>query len=412
MVEQLPFKQLVPGSSPGEGTIIMKFTRKKFNLLTLLLVFFIAFQIGSLRGSMQCKVCSPEDIDFSLFWEAYDKLKSNFVNKDLIDDQELIYGSIKGLTDSLGDPYTVFLTPQQTKTFLEDVDGSFEGVGMEIGIRNNKLKVIAPLEGTPAKEAGLRPGDIIVQIDGSLTVDITIEEAVNLIRGVKGTEVVLTVYREGWEDTQDFSITRDVIEIPSLAWESVDDNIAYIQIYHFSKTAAHDFRNAALEIIDSPADRIILDVRGNPGGYLEISKEIASWFLEKEDVILIEKKRNGDLEEYRAHGNSLLKDYELVVLIDQGSASASEIVAGALKDNRDVLLIGQKSFGKGSVQQLEGLTGGSSLKVTIAEWLTPSGQLITDLGLEPDIEVEYTEEDFLNDEDSQLDRAIEEIKKL
>ena len=390
----------------------MNLSSKKLNPLIIIIVALVAFQLGTSKGQLDCKVCAPEDLDFSLFWEAYNELQDKFVKKELLNDQDIVYGAVQGMAASLNDPYTIFLSPEETQSFLEDVDGHFEGVGMEIGIRDEQLQVIAPLEGTPAKAAGFMAGDKIVSIDGVSTIDLTVEEAVTLIRGPKGTDVTLTIYRSNWEELRDLTVTRGVIEIPSLSWEMKDGNIAHIQLYQFSRLAGGDFRKAAYEIINSEADRIVLDLRNNPGGYLEISIEIAGWFLNNGDIVVIEEFREGEEQVHETGGTGLLKDYKTVVLINQGSASASEILAGALRDNRGTLLIGEKSYGKGSVQQLEDLTGGSSLKITIAEWLTPSGSLITDVGLEPDIEVDYTEEDYLNDEDPQLQRAIEAVKEL
>ena len=390
----------------------MSFFNKKLNPLILIIVALVSFQLGISKGQIQCSVCPPEDMDFSLFWEAYHELQDKFVKEELLSDQNIVYGAIRGMTASLKDPYTLFFSPSETQTFLEDVDGLFEGVGMEVGIRDDQLQVIAPLEGTPAKEAGFMAGDKIIAIDETSTIDLTVTEAVSLIRGPKGTDVTLTIYRASWGELRDITVTRGVIEVPSLSWELKEDNIAYIQLYQFSRLAGSDFRKAAYEIIGSNTDKIILDLRNNPGGYLEISREIAGWFLDRNDVVVIEKFGDGEEQIYESQGNGVFRDYKIVILINQGSASASEILSGALRDNRDILLIGMKSFGKGSVQQLESLNGGSSLKITIAEWLTPNGNLITDVGLEPDIEVDYTEEDYLSGEDPQLQKAIEVIKEL
>jgi len=377
------------------------------------------FVLGFLYGKSQviCKACKPEEIDFSLFWEAYHKLQEKFVDKEKFDIQEMIYGATSGMIRSLKDPYTVFLKPGETKKFLEDVSGRFEGVGMEIGERKGQLQVIAPLEGTPAQRAGLRPGDKILKIDDTLTADLTIDEAVSLIRGPKGTEVTLTILRDEWETPKEIKIVREVIEIPSLKWELKDgtekQEIAYIKIFQFSEKASFDLAQSSWEIINSPAKKIILDLRNNPGGYLEISQDIAGWFLEGGQIVAIEDF-GGKREQkfYKAEGNERFLQYPLVILINQGTASASEILAGALRDNRGVKLIGEKSFGKGSVQELEELTDGSTLKITVANWLTPKGQLITDKGLEPDIKVEMTEEDYENERDPQLDKAIEIIKEM
>jgi len=387
--------------------------RKALIPILLVIVILTSAGLGFYFGKLQCKICPPEEIDFSLFWEAYHKLQEKFVNKEKFDVQEMIYGAISGMVKSLEDPYTVFLPPEETKRFIEDVKGVFEGVGMEIGIRKGQLQVIAPLEGTPAQRAGLRAGDKILEIDGKPTVDMTIEEAVNLIRGPRGSEVTLTIFREEWEKTKEIKITRAVIEIPSLKWELKNDDIAYIKIYQFSEKANFDFRVAAIEILASPAKKIILDLRNNPGGYLEIAQDISGWFLEKGDIVVVEDfggKR--DQKIYKAEGPSRFLDYPIVILTNQGSASGSEILAGALRDNRGILIIGEQSFGKGSVQELEKLKEGSSLKITVARWLTPKGELITDKGLDPDIKVEMTEEDYEEGRDPQLDKAIEIIKSL
>jgi len=389
---------------------------KKF-LTSFFLVFTIltSFGLGIYFGKTQCQICPPQEIDFSLFWEVYHKLQEKFVDKGKFDVQKMIYGAISGMVKSLGDPYTVFFPPEETKRFEEDVKGVFEGVGMEIGIRKGQLQVIAPLEGTPAQRAGLRPGDKILKINDTPTSDLTIDEAVNLIRGPKGTEVTLTIFREEWEKTKEIKIVRDVIEVPSLKWEMKEINgqkIAYIQLYQFSEKASFDFRKAAIEILESPSQKIILDLRNNPGGYLEVAQAISGWFLEKEKTVVIEDFGQGNKNEYKSQGPGTFSDYKVVILINQGSASGAEILAGALRDNRGILLIGEKSFGKGSVQELEKLKEGSSLKITVAKWLTPKGELITDVGLEPNIKVEMTEEDYNEGKDPQLEKAIEVIKNL
>ncbi len=389
--------------------------KQNFVLFFLIIVIPAVFAFGVWFGKTQviCEICTPEEIDFSLFWEAWSKLEEKFADRENLDTQEMIYGAISGMVKSLDDPYTVFLKPEDTKRFIEDVKGSFEGVGMEIDIKEGQLQVIAPLEGTPAQRAGLRAGDKIIKVDGESTVDITIYEAVNLIRGAKGTEVILNIYRDEWGETRDIKIIRGVIEIPSLKLEIREDSIAYLKLYHFSEKAAFDFREAAIEILESESEKIILDLRNNPGGYLEVAQDIAGWFLERGQIVVIEDFGEGRKQElYQAGGNARLLPYPIVVLINEGSASGSEILAGALRDNRAILLIGQDSFGKGSVQELAKLEEGSSLKITIAKWLTPEGNLITDKGLEPDIKIEMTTEDYQEDRDPQLDKAIEIIKNL
>lgn len=389
---------------------------KKWNkilgpILVILIVSF-GFGLGFFYGKSQCKICPPEEIDFSLFWEAYHKLQEKFVDKGKFNIQKMIYGAISGMVKSLEDPYTVFMPPEETKRFEEDISGSFEGIGIEIGIRKGQLQVIAPLEGTPAHKAGLRAGDKILKINDIFTTDLTIDEAVNLIRGPRGTEITLTIFREDWEKAKEIKIIRDVILVPSLKWELIENDIAYIKLYQFSEKAAFDFKITSTEILNSSAKKIILDLRNNPGGFLEIAQNIAGYFLEKGQIVAIEDFGQGKQEEYKAKGNALLFHFPLIILINEGSASASEILAGALRDNRGILLIGEKSFGKGSVQVLERLRDESSLKITIARWLTPKGELITDKGLTPDVEVKITEEDYNQGKDPQLDKAIEILKNL
>lgn len=386
--------------------------RKIVFLIIPTIVIVISFVFGFSMGQTECKVCAPEKIDFSLFWEAWQTLENKYVNQNGFDVQEMIYGAISGMVDSLGDPYTIFLDPDDNKRFIEDVQGSFEGVGMEIGIRNNQLQVIAPLEGTPAQKAGLKSGDKILKVGDVFTSNLSLEEIVDLIRGPRGSKVVLTVYHDSWEETKEISIIRETIEVPSLKLEFLDDNIAHLSLYRFSAKASVDFREMVDQLLKSDANGIILDLRNNPGGYLQVAQEISGYFLEKGQVVTIEDFGDGEQKEYLATGNSRLIEYPIVILINGGSASGSEILAGALRDNRGVLLIGEKSFGKGSVQELENLSGGSSLKITVAKWLTPNGDHITDKGLEPDIAVELTREDIDSEIDPQLEKAIEKIKEI
>lgn len=390
-----------------------------FLLVIILAVFGAGFYFGKAQapalppaGITNADLGQATGVDFSLFWDAWRVLEEKFVDPTKIDYQKMVFGAVSGMVSSLKDPYTVYMPPQEAKVFKEDVSGEFQGVGMEIGIRKGELTVVAPLEGTPAQRAGLRSGDKIIKIDDTYTTDLTSDEAVKLIRGPKGTSVLLTIMREGWSQSQEFKIERDVIEVPSLKWEAKENDIAYIKLYQFSETATAAFSRAAAEILGSSNKKIILDLRDNPGGYLEVSQDIAGWFLERGQVVTIEdfggKEENN---EYLSRGSGQLRVYPLVVLINQGSASASEILAGALRDNRGIQLVGNQSFGKGSVQTLEELKQGS-LKITIAKWLTPKGTLIDGEGLKPDVEVEITEKDYNDGKDLQLDKALEIIKGL
>lgn len=380
-------------------------------VLILAAVFGAGYKFG--EQSVVCKVCKPENIDFSLFWDAYQKLQQNFIDLSKISVQKIIYGAIEGMTRSLGDPYTGFLNPEQAKRFQQDLSGSFEGIGVEIGIKKDRLTVVAPLPDTPGERAGLKSGDLILKIDDKDASQMTTDEAVSLIRGAKGTNVTLTIFREGWNKQKDIAITRGTIKIPSMKWSLKDDDVAYVKIFQFDENLFADFKLAALEILQSPAKRIIIDLRNNPGGYLELSQYVAGWFLQEGQTVVIEDfGENREKQIYKAEGNAGLANYPTVILINEGSASASEILAGALRDNRKIKLIGKKSFGKGSVQEVVNLRGGSFLKITIAKWLTPNGASISEVGLEPDIKVEVTDQDLEQKNDPQLNKALEIVKGL
>jgi len=272
--------------------------------------------------------------------------------------------------------------------------------------------VVAPIEGTPAYNAGIKAGDKILKIDDKSTEGMQVEEAVNLIRGEKGTQVKLSIIRKNLDQPKEFIVTRDVIQVPVIRWEMEEGNIAYIKIYQFASNLPSKFEDVVSEILKNNASRIVIDLRNNPGGYLEVANEIASWFLPKGAVVVREEFRDGESNEYKSKGYKHLQNFPVTILVNGGSASASEILAGALRDQKGVKLIGEKTFGKGSVQTLEEFSDGSSLKITVAKWFTPNGTSIADEGLKPDIEVELTQEDIDNDRDSQLDKAMEVIKSL
>jgi len=373
-----------------------------------------------LKNVINRDVLKPNDVDFSLFWETWNAVQEKYVDRDKIDTQKMVYGAIEGMVNSLGDPYTAFLEPVTTKKFEEEISGSFGGVGMELGVRDGAITVISSLKDTPASKAGIKSGDKILKIDTKSTVDMKIEEAVNMIRGKKGTKVTLTIL--SGKDTRDVLLTRDIIKVPTVEWKIIESGgtkTAYIEIRSFNQMVDSEFKKAAQEILKSNTNRLILDLRNNPGGLLDSSIELAGWFLDKNQLVVIEEFGNKTRNEFRADGTGALKNYRTVILINGGSASASEILAGALHDDKGIKLIGEKTFGKGSVQEMQKFSDGSSLKVTIAKWLTPSGVSIMEKGIEPDIKVEIPEADYKEqgkielgnpDKDPQLKKALEELR--
>jgi carboxyl-terminal processing protease len=349
---------------------------------------------------------TDKDIDFNLFWEVWDALEQNYVDKDKLSDKNMFYGALHGLVNSVGDPYTVFMDPQIAKEFSEDLAGTFEGIGAEIGIKNDILTIIAPLPDMPAAKAGLLAGDQVYAIDGESTAGINVDAAVNKIRGPRGTAVVLSVMRDGQDAPKDFSITRDTIVVRSVNTEYREkDKIFVVKITNFNDDTLELFNQAVKEIIDRNPTGIILDLRNDPGGYLETAIEVASEWVE-EGVIVTEKYNETKKNEHLARGRARLKNYRTVVLVNQGSASASEIVAGALQDYGLATIVGKKTFGKGSVQNLTMLEDGSSIKITVAKWLTPKERSINDEGIMPDTEIDLTADDFNANKDPQMDKAL------
>ena len=271
--------------------------------------------------------------------------------------------------------------------------------------------VVAPLKNTPAERAGLKSGDQILEIDGRPTEELTVDEAVKLIRGELGTTVTLTIGREEWNEPNEISIVRENIQIPTVEWEMKEGNIIYLKLYSFTANAPQAFYQAVLQGLQARGKGMVLDLRNNPGGYLDVSVNLAGWFLDRGDVVVIERFSSGEEKVFRARGNEALANFPVVVLVNEGSASASEILAGSLRINRDTELVGEKSFGKGTVQELEELSDGSTLKVTIANWLLADGTLIEGNGLEPDYPIPLTGEDTQSGRDPQLERAIELVKQ-
>lgn len=346
----------------------------------------------------------PQQVDFSTFWDAWNKLNKNYVND--LDPQNLVYGAISGLLSATGDPYTEFFKPDENKRFKDDISGEFEGIGVEISSVDNLPTVVAPLSGSPAEKAGLKAKDIIVEVDGTKTSDIGFEETINRIRGKKGTTVKLKISRSSSEQPLEISVVRENIKVASVTHEIKDaggKSVFYIKVRQFGDDTEQLFDEAIADARKQNVDRLILDLRNNPGGYLDTAVSMASNFLDG-GVVVSEVDKDGKKKDFNTDKKATLPDIKMVVLINGGSASASEIVAGALKDRGRATVIGEKSFGKGSVQVMENLSDGSAVKITVAKWMTPKGTHIDKVGISPDIEIK-------DDADAVLQRGLLELSK-
>ncbi len=356
-----------------------------------------------------------DSFDLTPFWKVTEILNEKFVpttaSSSIPSNQDKIWGAIEGLTASYGDPYTTFLPPKEAQQFEDEVRGDFGGIGVEIGIKENALTVIAPLKNTPGERAGLKAGDFILKIDDKFTSGISTEDAVSLIRGPKGTSVTLAIKQNGV--VKDISIIRDTIIIPTIDTTMRDDGVFVISLYNFSANSPQLFRGALRDFILSGTDKLVLDLRNNPGGYLEVAIDMASWFLPGGKTIVIEDGgENTPKNIHKSKGYNIFNEnLKMVVLINGGSASASEILAGALSENNIARLVGEKSFGKGSVQELVDITPNTSLKITIARWLTPKGYSISQNGIIPDVVVKENKGDIEKKIDTQMEKAVEILKK-
>lgn len=398
----------------------MKIFSKLAKIIAILVIALIFYFAGYLVGhknivfeeNFQPKVLNtelgkPKDVDFSIFWDAWKLVTEKYVGE--YSPQKMVYGAIKGMIEALGDPYSTFLEPGANKVLLEDLSGAIQGIGAELSKKDDQLIIVAPLDDSPAQKAGLQAQDEILEINGESTINISLDQAIEKIRGPAGSEVTLLINRSDLKEPKEFKIERAVITIKSVQRE-MKDNIGIIKITQFADDTKDLTIQAADELLKKNPKAIILDLRNNPGGYLETSIDVASLFMDR-GVVVKEQYKDGRKEELNTTLDGKLKNLPVFVLVNEGSASASEIVAGALRDSRNAAIIGKKTFGKGSVQELENLSSGSALKITVAKWLTPKDKTIDKEGIKPDIEVDLTDADLASDRDPQLDRALEEARK-
>ncbi len=411
----------------------MNYTKKQILVSVAVLLVIVGAFFGGLKAGGKGYVFdtkgfqivnkngAPANVDYDLLWNALDQINQKYIDKP-VDQQKILYGAVSGAVAAIGDPYTMFFSPDQLKDFNTQLNGSFEGIGAEVGMQNGSIVIIAPLDESPAKKAGLESGDIILKVDDVDVTADTIDTVVGKIRGPKGTNVKLTIYRTKTSKQLDFNIVRDTIQVKSVKWSVKNDGtkkIEYIQISEFGDDTDALFAQAAQDAVKNKADGIVLDLRDDPGGYLDTAVQVVSYWVDQGKLIVTEAHSDGTSQKYTGLGNNILSKIPTIVLINGGSASAAEITSGALHDYGYAKLVGLKSFGKGSVQQLidlpvsapnsnQNLTAG--IKITIAKWLTPKGINLNHNGLDPDIKVDITQDQINAKQDPQLDKALELLK--
>ncbi len=367
-----------------------------------------------IRGIAHMEPGEELGADFSTFWEAWAALKEKYVSASEVSEQALVYGAIRGLAESTDDPYTTFFDPKEAKRFNEDVSGSFGGIGAELESREQNIIIVTPLKNTPAERVGLKPKDVILKVDDEELDGRDVSAAVKVIRGEPGTAVTLLIFREGFVEPKSFAITREIISVPALTSEVKEDGrILYLRIHTFNQNTERAFAGALRDALRKNPEigGIVLDLRNNPGGYLDVAVSLAGWFLPSSSPVVIERFASGKEDKLLARGPSSLREVPLAVIVNGGSASAAEILAGALKDTLDTPIVGEKNLGKGTVKELYELSDGSQLKVKIAHWLTPKGREIDKNGILPDYVVKTSDEDEKAEIDRPLNRAIELVKK-
>lgn len=390
-------------------------------LLILLIGLVGGYELSSAQNHRSLiSAQQPADVDFSPVWKAWQIIDEKFVPASVATstkvattteerNAERVYGMIAGMADSLGDPYTYFMPPQEATQFAADMSGLFEGVGMEVAIKDQVLTVVTPLKGTPAERAGIKSGDLILKIDGESTQGLEVDAAIKRIRGPKGSQVTLYIAREGWAEPREIKVTREVINVPIVNSTMRPDGVFVISVATFTSNSPDLFRDALREFKMSRSQKLIIDMRGNPGGYLDAAVQMASWFMPAGKVIVT--------EDYAGHAENIVhrslgynifdENLKVIILVDKGSASASEIFAGAMRQNTGAILVGTNTFGKGSVQELVDITPDTSLKITVARWLEPDGVHIPLTGIVPDYEVAVSEDDIKAGTDPQLNKALE-----
>lgn len=397
----------LPGNKKQSGKTLL-------NVIILVAIFGIGYGLGAdrinlgsdsiFRQSVQTN--APKNLNYEGVEEVYESLKQGYDGQ--LDANKLEDGLKAGLVEAAGDPYTEYLNDEESKDFNEQLSGSFQGIGAELGKENESIVIIAPIDGFPAQKAGVKARDIISKINDETAYNISVSEAVKKIRGEKGTSVKLEVIRDG--KPLMFDITRDQISLPSVKTEITADNIGVIEISRFGEDTINLAQKAASDFKAKNVRGVILDMRGNPGGLLDASVGVSSLWLDNGKPILEEKRDGKVVKSFTAKGVPTLKGVPTVVLVDGGSASASEITAGALHDNNVASIIGEKTYGKGSVQEVRELSRGGVLKVTIARWFTPAGRNIDKEGIEPDQKVTISDEDAAAGRDPQKDAAIVKLR--
>ncbi len=362
----------------------------------------------SLSGSGHTVQSDPEkEVDLSLLWGVWRLLRKHYVAPDDLQIDTMVYGAVSGLVAAVGDPYTVFMTPLDTKSFEDSMSGTLEGIGAQLDFADNAVVVIAPLKGSPAEKAGLLPKDIIIMVNGKDIDGLSLEQVVDLIRGPKGSEVTIVLVRKGTPDPITLTVTRQAIHIPSVeskTQQTPEGLIGIVTLNQFGNDSIPEIQKA-LAAFPKNLKGIVLDLRYNGGGYLEGAVDLTSMFLTAGDVVTVHR-RDVPPEVHKVSGTTIFPSTPLVVLINEGSASASEIVAGALQDAKRATILGMKSFGKGTVQEILDLPGGSALRVTTAKWHTPAGHDISKKGITPDIVIDRTLEEYRAEKDPQLDAAL------